>query len=117
LDVQAINPRNGEKYSLNLYQWLTKRDDKMRAWASRVYREADGSLFVGWPSESYPGEFIGARMGDILCYGRKSECFCWLSLVLEEIPGFWTPYNKNNDRYQDTFSGTNTEVYQLLGYQ
>ena len=32
LDVQAIDPRNGGKYSLNLYQWLTKRDDKMRAW-------------------------------------------------------------------------------------
>ena len=31
-------------------------------------------------------------MGDILCYGRKSECFCWLSLVLEEIPDFWDHY-------------------------
>ena len=31
-------------------------------------------------------------MGDILCYGRKSECFCWLSLVLEEIPDFWERY-------------------------
>jgi hypothetical protein len=92
LDLRAIDPRNGEKYSLNLYQWLTKRDDKMRAWASRVYRDANGSLFVGWPSESHPGEFIGARMGDILCYGRRSECFCFLSLVLEEIPNFWERY-------------------------
>lgn len=31
LDLRAIDPRNGEKYSLNLYQWLSKRDDKMRA--------------------------------------------------------------------------------------
>lgn len=32
LDVQDIHPRNGEKYSHNLHQWLTKRDDKKRAW-------------------------------------------------------------------------------------
>ena len=37
LDLCAIDPRHSEKYSPNLYQWLTKRDDKMRAWASRVY--------------------------------------------------------------------------------
>ena len=92
LDVQAIDPRNGGKYSLNLYQWLTKRDDKMRAWASRVYRDADGSLFVGWPSESHPGEFIGARMGHILCYGSRAGLWCYSSLALEEIPDFWARY-------------------------
>ena len=93
LDLRAIDPRNGEKYSLNLYQWLSKRDDKMRAWASRVYRDADGSLFVGWPSESPPGEFIGARMGDILCYGRKSECFAGCPLCWKKTPtsGITTP--------------------------
>ena len=93
LDLRAIDPRNGEKYSLNLYQWLTKRDDKMRAWASRVfYRDADGSLFVGWAHEDHPGDFFGARMGHILCYGSRAGLWCYSSLALEEIPDFWDHY-------------------------
>ena len=31
LDLRAIHPRNGEKYSPNLYAWLTLRTKKHRA--------------------------------------------------------------------------------------
>ena len=92
LDVQAIDPRNGEKYGPNLHHWLTKRDDKKRAWASRVYRDDDGALFVGWASEDESGNFIGARMANILCHGGKAKVFYWLRLKPEEIPDFWQRY-------------------------
>lgn len=92
LDLRAIDPRNGEKYSLNLYQWLSKRDDKKRAWASRVYRDDDGELFVGWASEDQPGDFIGARMGNILGLGGAAKVWYWQSINLEEIPDFWQRY-------------------------
>ena len=39
LDLRAIDPRNGEKYSLNLYQWLTLRTKKHRAETSRVFSD------------------------------------------------------------------------------
>lgn len=92
LDVQAIHPRNGEKYSPNLYQWLSKRDDKMRAWASRVYRSADKTWvsWIGWISDD--GEFFGNRLGNVLCHGLKAEVICVNNVELEEIPDFWARY-------------------------
>lgn len=92
LDLRAIDPRNGEKYSPNLYVWLSKSDDKMRAWASRVYRDADGSLFVGWLCEDSPGGFAGSRMDRVIPRGCKAEILWYPLLVLEEIPDFWDRY-------------------------
>ena len=93
LDVQAINPRNGEKYSLNLYQWLSKRDDKMRAWASRVYRDADGSLFVGWPSESPPANLLGHGWVTFFAMAANLSVFAGCPLCWKKSPtsGITTP--------------------------
>ena len=92
LELCAIDPRHGEKYSPNLYQWLAKRNDIMRRRYSRVYRDADGSLFIGWFSEDHAYEFHGARLGDVLCRGGLATLWCWPRLVLEEVPDFWERY-------------------------
>ena len=39
LDLRAIHPRNGEKYSPNLHAWLTLRTKKHRAETSRVFSD------------------------------------------------------------------------------
>lgn len=90
LDVRAIDPRNGAKYSPNLYRWLTMRSKKHRAWSSRVYRDADDTLWIGMLDD---GDLIGARLMNVLCYGAKAESCCWVNLrELVEVADFWPRY-------------------------
>lgn len=90
LDVRKINPNNGDKYSPNLYRWLIKRDKKHRAWSSRVYRSSDDVLWIGG---FFDGDFIGARLNEVLCNGAKQDSACWVTLNnLVEVDDFWQRY-------------------------
>lgn len=90
LDLAAVNPRNGAKYSPNLYRWLTMRNKKHHAWTSRVYRDETGMLWIGMLDL---GDLIGARLMNVLCYGTKAESCCWVSLRgLVEVADFWPRY-------------------------
>lgn len=90
LDVRAVAPRNGAKYSPNLYRWLTMRNKKHHAWASRVYRDESGTLWIGMIDL---GDLIGARLMNVLCYGAKAESCCWVNLRgLVEVADFWPRY-------------------------
>jgi hypothetical protein len=90
LDVAAVHPRNGAKYSPNMYKWLTMRSRKHNAWTSRVYRAADGVLFIGMLDL---GDLIGARLMNVLGYGSKAESCCWVNLRgLVEVSDFWPRY-------------------------
>lgn len=42
LDIKAIAPRRGDKYSPNLYKWLTDPKRRYRASESLVYRDKEG---------------------------------------------------------------------------
>jgi hypothetical protein len=90
LNVAAVNPSKAAKYSPNLYKWLTMRSRKHNAWTSRVYRAADGVLFIGMLDL---GDLIGARLMNVLCYGTKAESCCWVNLRgLVEVADFWPRY-------------------------
>lgn len=90
LDVQAVHPRNGAKYSPNLHRWLTSRKRKHRAWTSRVYRDADGVLWVGMLDM---GDLIGAKLYGVLCNGAQEDSACWVNLRgLVEVADFWPRY-------------------------
>jgi len=90
LDVAAVSPRNGAKYSPNLYKWLTMRSKKHHAWTSRVYRDADGVLWIGMLDL---GDLIGARLVNVLCNGAKAESGCWVNMRdLVEVADFWPRY-------------------------
>ena len=90
LDVAAIHPRNGAKYSPNLHAWLTKRDKKHRTWTSRVFSDADGTLWIGMLDL---GDLVGARLMQVLCNGAKTETACLVNLgPLRELEGFWERY-------------------------
>jgi hypothetical protein len=100
LDVAAIHPRNGAKYSPNLHRWLTMRNRKHRAWTSRVYRDSSGMLFVGMLDL---GDLIGARLMNVLCYGSKAESLCFVGLRgLEEVADFWPRYVRDGRCAIDT---------------
>lgn len=90
LDVRAIDPRRGAKYSPNLYRWLTKRGQTRRAAVDRVYRDLDGSLWIG----HFAGEdLIGQRLMTVLCNGARVDSACWVTLRgLIEVEGFWARY-------------------------
>lgn len=90
LDVRAVDPRNGSKYSPNLYRWLTMRSKKHHAWTSRVYRDKGGTLWIGMLDL---GDLIGARLMHVLCYGTKAESFCYVGMRgLVEVVDFWPRY-------------------------
>jgi hypothetical protein len=90
LEVQTVHPRNGAKYSPNLYRWLTSRKRKHRAWTSRVYRDKAGTLWIGMLDL---GDLVGAPLMNVLCYGTKAESCCWVNLRgLVEVADFWPRY-------------------------
>ena len=90
LDARAVAPRNGAKYSPNLYKWLTMRNKKHHAWTSRVYRDGSGTLWIGMLDL---GDLIGARLMNVLCCGAKAESFCYAGMRgLVEVADFWPRY-------------------------
>ena len=90
LDVSAIHPSKGEKYSPNLHAWLTKRDKKHRTWTSRVFSDKDGTLWIGMIDLR---DLVGARLMHVLCNGAKTETACWVNLgPLRELDDFWARY-------------------------
>jgi hypothetical protein len=100
LDVAAIHPGNGSKYSPNLYKWLTMRSKKHHAWTSLVYRDADGMLYIGMMDD---GDLIGARLMNVLCYGAKAESWCYTkTLDMVEVADFWPRYMRDGRCAIDT---------------
>ena len=90
LDVRAIDPRNGPKFSPNLYRWLTSRKHQHRAWTSRVYRDADGVMWIGMLDL---GDLIGCTLNSVLCNGAQENSACWVNLRgLQEVADFWVRY-------------------------
>ena len=90
LDVSAIHPRNGAKYSPNLHKWLTNRMSNHRAWTSRVYRDENGTLWIGMLDL---GDMIGAKLYGVLCNGSQEKSFCFVNLRgLVEVSDFWPRY-------------------------
>lgn len=90
LDVARINPRNGPKYSPNLYAWLTQRTHRYRAWTSRVYADRSGTLYIGL----IDGDCLhGSKLLGVLCNGRKETSWAFCSLgKLTEVVDFWSRY-------------------------
>lgn len=90
LDVATIHPQMGGKYSPNLYAWLTMPGKKHNAWMSRVYRDSEGVLWIGFMDDGF---LIGARLMSVLCLGVKAQTAAWSDLgEMVEIDGFWRRY-------------------------
>lgn len=90
LNIDAIHPRNGAKFSPNLHEFLSCRRERLAVRYARVYIDKDGVLWLGYLDEGY---LIGARLMQILCNGRKTETFAFGNLGrLIEVPEFWQRY-------------------------
>ncbi len=73
LDIKAISPKNGDKYSPNLYKFLTSSRREITAMYGQVYRDKQGILWLGHRDED--GWFMGARLIAVLCQGRRVGTF------------------------------------------
>lgn len=89
LDSSLIKPERGGKYSPNLYRWLTSARNKTRAWALRVYRDTDSTLWIGMLDGR---ELIGSKLIAVLCNGAKEDTAAWQGIDAIEIPDFWVNY-------------------------
>ena len=74
LDIAAVNPKNGAKFSPNLYKWLTKRDRGHLRKNASVHKDKDGTLFIGMV---YDGWLHGSKLMRVLCVGGKAEVFAF----------------------------------------
>lgn len=89
LDLSLITPKCGRRYSKNLHQWLASRHNKARAWAMRVYRQTNGTLWIGMLDGR---ELIGSKLMAVLCNGSKEGTAAWQCMDVVEVPDFWVSY-------------------------
>lgn len=91
LEIKAINPKNGDKFSPNLFKFLSSRRRKFMAEYAGVFKDDRGWLWLGSRDE---GWFHGARLLGVLCNGRKEQTFAYPHLAhrLTEVPDFWVRY-------------------------
>lgn len=89
LDVQAVHPKNGAKYSPNLHKWLTAKSAGHRARTSRVYSSTNRGLLIGRLDDGY---LIGTRLNDVLCNGAKAGSWAIGARGLVEVADFWPRY-------------------------
>lgn len=89
LDLSLIAPARGPQYSPNLYQWLGAQRIRRRAWAMRVYRQTNGTLWIGMLDGR---ELIGSRLIAVLCHGKKETTMAYQCIDAVEVPGFWARY-------------------------
>ncbi|WP_247655481.1 hypothetical protein [Hydrogenophaga aromaticivorans] len=100
LDLQSIHPRQGAKFSPNLYRWLTLHRRKHRVWTSRVYTDKQGVLWIGMLDL---GDLIGSRLYGVLCNGSQEESCCWVRTQgLVEVTDFWPRYMRDGRCAIDT---------------
>lgn len=93
LDIKAIHPLKGAKFSPNLFKFLASRRQKVLARYARVYRDREGVLWLGYLDDYF---LIGARLMQVLCNGSKAETFAFANLgPLSEVDGFWALYQEH----------------------
>lgn len=92
LNLSAIHPNQGDKYSPNLHR-LLKQSRTMGAYAHVFRHDDEGTLWLGYMLD---GDFIGCRLIQALCSGNKADIACFPSVAfvakLTCVPDFWTRY-------------------------
>jgi hypothetical protein len=94
LDLSAIDPSRGAKYSPNLFAWLTvTRQGRLtpRARLSGLYSDSAGSLWIGYTRDS--AGFVGQRLALVLEAGAGAGIGAWRHIGrVQPWIGFWSRY-------------------------
>lgn len=89
LDLSLIKPERGDKYSPNLYRWLTCEQNKGLERVVHIYRDTDGILWIGMQDGR---ELMGSKLMGVLCNGAKEKIAAWLVIDAVLIQDFWPRY-------------------------
>jgi hypothetical protein len=89
--LEDISPKRGQQFSPNLHAYL--KAHKGDLWYAKVYRDKDNTLWLGY---YYDGDFLGTRLMEALCMGKKAKTGCYGHQLnpLTELEGFWDNYLK-----------------------
>lgn len=94
LDLAAIHPDRGAKYSPNLFAWLTAvRAGRLtpRARLSGIYIDSSGAQWIGYTRDQ--AGFVGQRVSSVLAEGHGAGIGAWLHLgPMRPLLGFWAKY-------------------------
>lgn len=89
VNLEAIHPSRGEKFSPNLHQYLKRLRPNILPF-QQVYHAADGTLYLGWMDDHY---LNGCKLISALCNGGKTETWAFpIAHELTLIPDFWDRY-------------------------
>lgn len=93
LTLSDIDPSRDEKFSQNLHAFIKNGTQGRMLKYGRVFRGANDEMYFGYFTDSFT--FIGARLNQVLTYGKKVETFCFAGLgELVEVNGFWESYKR-----------------------
>lgn len=104
LDVSRLSPKWGDKYSLNLYRWLTAQGRRAYAEYSRVYKDTNGTLWIGILQDK---ELFGSHLMGVLCNGAQEGTAAHQRVDAQEVPDFWDNYISIGRCAVDTEHSTN----------
>lgn len=94
LDLEAIHPARGAKFSPNLHAWLTvSRYGRLtpRALLSGLYTDPTGTLWIGYLRDT--AGFVGQRLALVLAEGAGAGLGAWRHLGhMQPWNGFWPKY-------------------------
>ncbi len=91
VDLSVIDPKNGKKYSPNLFRFLKKISKRYGLHSIRVYIDNHKTKWIGIMHDD--GWFSGCRLTAVLCYGAKEQIYAHPNMVLlREIDDFWAKY-------------------------
>lgn len=91
LNIQDINPKNGSKFSPNLYKFLSRKTNSVTAMLATAWEDGNGEIWIGWYDDG--GCFIGNRIYQVMC-DPKAQSFAYGGQLgkMTEIPKFWRDY-------------------------
>jgi len=93
MELARIDPSRGSRYSPNLHAWLSNPRKKHRPGTSRVYRDSDGTLWIGMMDGR---DLIGQRLISVLVAGVQADSACWINLKgVTEVENFWGEYERD----------------------
>lgn len=93
VDLTVIDPKNGKKFSPNLYRFLKKVSKRYDLNELGVYIDNHQTKWIGILRED--GWFSGCRLTAVLCYGAKEQIYAHPNMTtLKKIEDFWSNYEQ-----------------------
>ncbi len=88
---KLVNYRNDDKYSQNLYRWLTYGKNKLY---TNIFKETKGVYHIGLRDDN--GIWMGARLMEVACKGAKAKPYSLSTSITKKWSDvtvkFWKRY-------------------------